>query len=53
MNDPLITIAIPAYNNEKTIQVTIDSCLAQKTKINYEILIADISKDSLEHPSIV
>ncbi len=41
MNDPLITIAIPAYNNEKTIQASIDSCLAQKTKINYEILIAD------------
>lgn len=41
MDNPLITIAIPAYNNEKTIQAAVDSCLAQKTKINYEILIAD------------
>lgn len=41
MDNPLITIAIPAYNNEKTIQTAIDSCLAQNTKINYEILIAD------------
>ena len=36
-----ITIAIPAYNNEKSIQKTIDSCLAQKTKIAYEILVLD------------
>lgn len=41
MNNPLITIAIPAYNNEKTIKKTIDSCLAQKTDIEYEILIVD------------
>lgn len=41
MNDPLITIAIPAYNNEKTIQKTIDSCLSQQTNIKYEVLIVD------------
>lgn len=41
MTDLLITIAIPAYNNERTIQKTIDSCLEQETKINYELLIVD------------
>ena len=41
MTDLLFTIAIPAYNNEKTIQKTIDSCLKQETDINYELLIVD------------
>ncbi len=41
MTDLLFTIAIPAYNNEKTIQKTIDSCLKQESKINYEVLILD------------
>lgn len=41
MNNLLITIAIPAYNNEKTIEKTIDSCLAQETNVEYEILIVD------------
>ncbi len=41
MNDLLITIAIPTYNNEKTIKKTIDSCLAQQTDIKYEVLIVD------------
>jgi len=41
MQDLLITIAIPAYNNEKTIKKTIDSCLGQDTDIEYEILIVD------------
>jgi len=41
MDDFLITIAIPAYNNEKSIDKTIDSCLAQQTDIHYEILIVD------------
>ncbi len=41
MHNLLITIAIPAYNNEKTIQKTIDSCLKQETNINYELLIVD------------
>jgi len=41
MNDILITIAIPAYNNEKSIQKTIDSCLKQQTESAYEILIVD------------
>ncbi len=41
MNTPLISIAIPAYNNEKTIKKTIDSCLNQDTKVLYEILIVD------------
>jgi glycosyltransferase involved in cell wall biosynthesis len=41
MDKLLFTIAIPAYNNEKSIQKTIDSCLNQKTDIPYEILIVD------------
>ena len=41
MTHLLITIAIPAYNNEKTIQKTIDSCLTQNTNIDYEILVLD------------
>ena len=45
MQDLLITIAIPAYNNEKTIQKTIDSCLKQETKIKYEVLIVDDASD--------
>jgi len=41
MTDFLITIAIPAYNNEKTIEKTINSCLEQETDMHYEILIVD------------
>lgn len=41
MQEPLITIAIPAYNNESSISKTIDSCLNQKTQMQYEILIVD------------
>jgi len=47
MTDLLITIAIPAYNNEKTIKKAIDSCLLQETDVKYEILIVDdASEDS-------
>ncbi|MBL0721696.1 MAG: glycosyltransferase family 2 protein [Sulfurovum sp.] len=45
MTNPLITIAIPVYNNEKTIKKTINSCLNQDTKIHYEILIVDDASD--------
>jgi len=41
MDNLLITVAIPAYNNEKTIQKTIESCFGQQTNIKYEILIVD------------
>lgn len=41
MTDLLFTIAIPVYNNEKTIEKTIDSCLKQETGIHYEILLVD------------
>lgn len=41
MKEPLITLAIPAYNNESSITKTIDSCLNQKTDMQYEILIVD------------
>jgi len=48
MQNPLITVAIPVYNNEKTIRKTIDSCLDQQTNIPYEILIVDdASEDSI------
>ncbi len=45
MTNPLITIAIPVYNNEKTIHKTIDSCLNQDTNIDYEILVVDDASD--------
>jgi glycosyltransferase involved in cell wall biosynthesis len=45
MTNPLITIAIPVYNNEKTIRKTVDSCLNQITNIDYEILIVDDASD--------
>jgi len=41
MKKILITIAVPAYNNENSISKTIDSCINQKTNIEYEILIVD------------
>lgn len=47
MNNPLVSITIPVYNNEKTIEKTIDSCLNQDTNVFYEILIVDdASEDS-------
>jgi len=41
MSDPLFTLAIPTYNNEKTIEKAISSCLDQKTDASYEILIVN------------
>ena len=47
MSNILITVAIPVYNNEKTLKKTLDSTINQKTDINYEILIVDdASKDN-------
>jgi len=37
----LFTIAIPVYNNEKTIRKTILSCINQNYSDNYEILVVD------------
>jgi len=45
MNQPLITIAIPVYNNEKTIKKTIESSLLQDTEVLYEIVIVDDASD--------
>lgn len=41
MKEPLITIAIPIYNNETTLEKTVDSCLNQNTQVPYEIVIVD------------
>jgi len=41
MSNPIITIAIPTYNNEKTLRATIESCLNQNTDIDYEIFISN------------
>ncbi|HFU74825.1 MAG TPA: glycosyltransferase family 2 protein [Arcobacter sp.] len=41
MTNILITIAIPAYNNQNTIRKTIESCINQNTTAKYEILIVD------------
>ena len=47
MPNLLITIAIPVYNNEKTLKKTLDSSLNQKTDIEYEIVVVDdASEDS-------
>lgn len=35
------TIAIPAYNNETTIEKAIESCLNQKGEFDYEVLLSD------------
>ena len=37
----LFTIAIPTYNNADTILNTINSCMAQKTDIEYEVLVVN------------
>jgi len=41
MDELLITIAIPTYNNEATIGNTITSCLNQDTEIPYEVLVVN------------
>jgi glycosyltransferase involved in cell wall biosynthesis len=47
MSNKLISIAIPVYNNEKTLKKTLDSIVNQVTDIDYEILIVDdASKDN-------
>lgn len=38
---PLITIAIPTFNNEVTIGRAVDSCLAQTDAVDFEVLVAD------------
>jgi glycosyltransferase involved in cell wall biosynthesis len=46
MSEILITVAIPTYNNEKTIGDTIVSCLNQETDVAYEVLVVNnASKD--------
>lgn len=41
MNNPLLTIVIPAYNAEKYISETIESILKQEVDFNFEIFISD------------
>lgn len=41
MDELLITIAVPTYNNETTIGNTIESCLNQETEIPYEVLVVN------------
>jgi len=46
MNELLITIAVPTYNNESTIGDAIASCLDQETEVPYEVLVVNnASKD--------
>jgi len=46
MNELLITIAVPTYNNESTIGDAIASCLNQETEVSYEVLVVNnASKD--------
>jgi glycosyltransferase involved in cell wall biosynthesis len=37
----LFTIAIPTYNNAKTLEETIESCINQDIETNYEVLVVD------------
>lgn len=41
MDELLITIAVPTYNNETTIGNAIESCLNQETEIPYEVLVVN------------
>ncbi|GAA04682.1 glycosyltransferase family 2 protein [Photobacterium leiognathi] len=43
------TIAIPTYNNEKTLRDTIDSCINQIGGLEYEILISDDGSTDNSH----
>lgn len=43
MTMPLITIALPTYNNERTIRKAIDSCLSQSDLHDCEILVVNNS----------
>ncbi len=52
MTDLLITIAIPAYNNQDTIIKTIESCINQETNTKYEILIVDDASTDNTHEII-
>jgi len=43
--EPLVSVCVPSYNNEKTIKATID-CILNQTYKNWELIIADdCSKD--------
>jgi len=46
---PLISVVIPSYNQTKTISKCIESILNQKTKIPYEIIVADSSDNETRH----
>lgn len=41
MSEILITIAIPTYNNEHTIEKALLSCINQETEANYEVLVVN------------
>lgn len=38
---PMVSVAIPTYNQEKYISTTIDSVLSQKTNFDFEVVIGD------------
>jgi glycosyltransferase involved in cell wall biosynthesis len=42
-----ISIIIPSYNSEKTIDLCVNSILKQKTKLDYEIIVVDSSPTNL------
>ena len=46
MDNPLASIVVITYNQEKSLPVTLDSLLAQKTSFPFEIVVGDdCSKD--------
>lgn len=50
-NKPLVSIVIPSYNSERFITRCLSSLKSQKTDIQYEIIVADSSKD--DTPKII
>lgn len=44
---PLISVVLPVYNGEKTIQLCVDSMLAQDFK-DFELVIVDVDISKLE-----
>lgn len=48
---PLVSVVIPSYNSQKYIEKCLNSLMMQKTKVPYEIIVVDSSKD--DAPQIV
>lgn len=43
---PVVSVVIPSYNQEKTINKCLESVLCQKTKVPYEVIVVDSSTNN-------